>query len=78
MILYAGGIPVELKPTDYSFLYNSQTEIIALYGNKDPFFHADRLKDQEVKIYELFGDLAEIYIFEGGHEFRSDLIKRWA
>lgn len=77
MILYAGGIPVELTAKDFVFLNDDETRVVCIYGDKDPYIGPQRLKEEELKIQEIFGSMAEIYLFEGGHEFRNNLLLQW-
>jgi predicted esterase len=77
MILYAGGIPIELKQEDCTFLKTNKTNVICIYGNKDPYFNASKLEQEKLKLRELFGSQLKIHLFDGGHEFRVDLINRW-
>ncbi len=48
LILHSGGIPIELKPTDFEFL-NLSTEVIYIYGNKDPYITEARKTEEAAK-----------------------------
>lgn len=69
LILHSGGIPNELKPTDFDFL-PQQTPVIYLYGNKDPYITEARKTEEELKGNKLFGNRLKIEVFEGVHEVR--------
>ncbi|WP_299536540.1 alpha/beta hydrolase [Ulvibacterium sp.] len=73
LVLYAGGIPNELKPKDFDFLA-PEVEIKVFIGNKDEFITEKRLKEESKKIESLFEGRAEVIIFEGGHELKKEII----
>lgn len=74
LILYAGGIPNELKKEDFSFLDFDATSVKIIYGDADTFLTPERLKTEKVKIDVLFQGKAEVTIFEGGHEVKPEII----
>ncbi|WP_425237337.1 alpha/beta hydrolase [Ulvibacterium sp.] len=74
LVLYAGGIPNELRPTDFDFLRRNKTKIEIFIGNKDEYITEKRLKEELKKIRSLFEGRAEVIIFEGGHELKKEII----
>ncbi len=74
LILYAGGIPNELKKEDFGFLDFDTTSVEIIYGNADAFLTPERLKTEKVKIDALFQGKAEVTTFKGGHEVKPELI----
>jgi len=74
LVLYAGGIPNELKASDFDFLLKNKTEVSILVGDKDEYLNEERRKTESEKIEKLFGGKAELIVFDGGHEMRKDLI----
>lgn len=74
IILYAGSLPNELKPSDFSFLDAQDTRVKIIIGNQDPYLNEERMKTETEKINELFHDTATIITFEGGHELKKELI----
>ncbi len=75
LVIYAGSIPKELKPSDFSYLKKTKVKII--YGNKDPFITAEKLKKEQVFAEYLFGkERIEIIPFEGKHEVKTAMIEK--
>ncbi len=77
LILYAGGIPKELKTADFNHL-KSDTEIISVIGNKDEYLTPDRLAKENNKLKTLFGDRIKNINFDGGHEVKKEIINQLA
>ena len=77
LILYAGGIPNELKPEDTSFLL-AKTEISMVYGKQDAFLTVERMVAEEEKIERLFKGHVKRIGFEGGHEMRPEVLTQFA
>ncbi len=75
IILYAGGIPKELKQSDFAHLCKN-TEIISIIGDKDPYNSSERLAKEEVKLEELFGSMVKQITFDGGHEAKKEVINK--
>lgn len=75
LVLYAGGIPRELKKEDFDYLNHSTIEVKMIYGDKDHYLTEIRLLEERKKLELLFSNQAEEISFEGGHEVRSDIIK---
>jgi predicted esterase len=75
LILYAGGLPKELKKSDFSFL-ELNTEIISILGNQDEYLSPDRLVVESEKLKTLFGKNVRHISFEGGHEVKKEIINQ--
>ena len=74
LVLYAGGIPNELKASDFSFLKEKNTKVTTLVGDTDEYITKERRKTESKKIEHLFGGKAEQIFFEGGDEIKKELI----
>lgn len=74
LVLYAGGIPHELQPSDFDFLLKNDTKVTAIVGNQDEYVTEERQKTELEKIRKLFAGKAEQILFKGGHEVKRDLI----
>ena len=74
LVLYAGGIPNELKQLDFEQLIGNDTEVTTIVGDKDPYLTPERMKDETDKIEKLFQGKAIKKVFEGGHEVKKELI----
>ena len=78
LILYAGGLPDELQPDDFSFLVENETEVNVLVGNRDEYLDDKRMTKETEKIESLFHGRARLIVFEGGHEIKKELINQFA
>lgn len=74
LVLYAGGIPNELKNEDFAYLDFAKTQIQLIYGDKDHYLTPERLKIERRKAEQIFGNQATILEFKGGHEVKSELL----
>jgi predicted esterase len=74
LIFYAGGIPNELVPENFSFLKDKNTRVTVLIGDNDEYINEERLKQESKRIKTLFKGRAEQIVFEGGHEIKKELI----
>ncbi len=72
LILHSGALPKELKSKDFEF--HDHTQVTMIYGTKDQYLNADRLKTEGDRAKELFGDRLETISFEGGHEVNVEII----
>ncbi|TDT44838.1 putative esterase [Maribacter spongiicola] len=75
LIIYAGGIPTELKKSDFTHL-TSDTEIISVIGKKDQYLNPEKLKEENSKLKILFGDNVQYITFDGGHEVKKEIINQ--
>lgn len=75
MVLYAGGIPVELEYEDFEFLPPS-VKIKVIVGDADEYLTPDRMKLERQKIETLFPKNAELITFTGKHEIKKTLINQ--
>ncbi|HZJ18789.1 MAG TPA: esterase [Pricia sp.] len=76
LVLYAGGIPNELQPSDFDFLLKNDTKVTVIVGDKDEYVTEERRKTESEKIRKLFDGKAEEILFEGGHEVKRELINQ--
>ena len=75
MIIYAGGLPNELKKQDFNFL-NKDTKVISIIGDKDQYLSPERLSKESEKIHLLFGDKIQHISFDGVHEVKKEIINQ--
>jgi len=73
MVLYAGGIPVELKFNDFAFLAKT-TKLKVIVGDADEYLTPERMQLEKLKIESLFPGRAELITFAGKHEIKKALI----
>lgn len=78
LVLYAGGIPNELKKSDFNYLRAPKTKIISVLGDTDAYITPERLKDERGKLKAIFGDTYEQITFKGGHEVKKEIINNLA
>lgn len=76
LILHSGGLPKELAPEDFEFL--TATKVTLVYGTKDEHLNEERLREEEARAKELFGNRLEIISFEGGHEVNTEMIMKFS
>ncbi|SHK61256.1 Predicted esterase [Maribacter aquivivus] len=77
LILYAGGVPTELKKSDFTHL-KKDIEIVSVFGNKDQYLTPDKLIEENNKLKILFGDTIQYLSFDGGHEVKKEIINKLA
>ncbi len=75
LVLYAGGIPNELQPSDFDFLFKKDAKVTVIVGDNDKYVTEERRKTESKKIRKIFDGKAEEILFKGGHEVKRDLIK---
>jgi len=75
LVLYAGGIPNEIKPEHLDFIDYQKNQIQLIYGDSDEYISAERLNIEKNKIELLFGNNAEVIHFEGGHEIKLEILQ---
>ena len=75
LIIYAGGLPNELKKQDFNFL-NKDTKVISIIGDKDQYLSPERLSKESEKIHLLFGDKIQHISFDGVHEVKKEIINQ--
>ena len=76
LVLYAGGIPNELEPSDFKIIIKNKTKVTILVGDKDEYLTEERRKVESAKIEKLFQGTADNIVFEGGHEVQKELINK--
>ncbi len=78
LVLYAGSLPAELSAENFMFLAIGDTKITFLVGNNDQYLNESTLAKELDKLNLLFGGKAEVLVFEGGHEFKKELLYQFA
>jgi len=73
LVLLSGGIPRELKITDFEFL-TENTKVSLIYGTQDEYLNEERMEYEKNRFYELFGKQATIVPFDGKHEVKHEVI----
>lgn len=75
LVLYAGGLPKELVPSDCAFLAGVPIKII--YADQDQFLTPDRLKQERIRTEQLFNRAkVETLFFHGKHEIKEEVIEQ--
>lgn len=77
LLLHSGGIPVELKSDDFSYL-KSECQVLYLYGTKDQYINEARITEEELKANGLFKDRLQIETFDGIHEVNRSALQKIA
>ncbi len=75
LLLYAGGIPNELKREQLSHL-DDQCQVKIIMGNTDVYLTEERIAQERKKMELLFQGREQIQLFEGGHEIKKDIINK--
>lgn len=75
VVLYAGGIPKELKKSDFTLLMEHKTKIISIVGDTDPFLTPERLTEERGKLKAIFGQTYQQITFNGAHEVKKEIIQ---
>ncbi len=75
LVLYAGGIPTELKQTDFGYIDFEKTKVVAIYGQNDQYLNSERLIREKERLETLFPENHELITFDGGHEIKPEIIK---
>ena len=74
LVLYAGGIPDELQPSDFDFLIKNGTQVSIIVGDQDEYLTQERRKTESQKMERLFDGKAREIVFKGGHEMKKEII----
>ncbi|MCF6223262.1 MAG: esterase [Flavobacteriaceae bacterium] len=75
LILLSGGIPNELKASDFEFL-RGKTKVTLAYGDQDEYLTNKIMIDQKKRFYDLFDKDSKIICFKGKHEVKKELINK--
>ncbi len=73
MILYAGKVPEELGPEDFSHL-SPETTVELYLGSEDPYLERWDMETLTGQARRLFGNRLKVISYDGGHEFQGRLI----
>jgi predicted esterase len=73
LVLYAGKVPRELTPADFSHL-GRETRVEAFAGRSDPFLENNRAGEYD-RLETLFPGNLVLTEYEGGHELLRDYIR---
>lgn len=71
LILHSGGIPTELKASDFDF-FQDHTQVLYLYGNQDPYITEAKKTEAKIRGNTLFKNL-QVKVFSGKHEVYSPI-----
>jgi predicted esterase len=75
LMIYAGGIPVELTKEDFEFMDFDTTKIINVVGLQDEYLTEKRMQKELQKMRLLFGNQYIFKTFDGTHEMRPDVLE---
>ena len=73
LILMSGGIPKELKASDFAF---TSMNVQFIYGSQDEYIDDERLRYEHSRAKELFGEDVTIEMFDGNHMVNTEIINR--
>ena len=73
LILMSGGIPKELKASDFAF---TSMNVQFIYGSQDEYIDDERLRYEHSRAKELFGEDVTIKMFDGNHMVNTEIINR--
>ena len=73
LILMSGGIPKELKASDFAF---TSLNVQFIYGSRDEYIDDERLRYEHSRAKELFGEDVTIEMFDGNHMVNTEIINR--
>ena len=73
LVLLSGGIPNELVADDFKFL---KAKVSLVYGDNDEYINEERMQHEKHKIESLFGNKANVIVFEGKHEVNTEIINK--
>jgi len=74
LLLHSGGIPAELKSTDFE--HQKEARVILTYGNEDQHLTDERMEQEILNYKAIWGKRLEIQQFRGKHEInRAFLLK---
>ncbi|SDB41170.1 Phospholipase/Carboxylesterase [Flavobacteriaceae bacterium MAR_2010_188] len=71
LILFAGGIPVELKPENFTHL-RMGFKVTYIYGDEDTYLNNPRIASEMKKLESLLPDAHKIARFSGNHTFNLE------
>ena len=74
IILYAGRVPEELAPSDFSHL-SDQTPIEFFAGDSDDYLPEAYRPMLEDQLYRLFQRRLSLRYYKGGHELKAELLE---
>lgn len=75
LVLYAGGIPDELKAGDFDFL-GPETMIRFIIGDSDKYLTPERMEKEQEKLDRIFRGAARVTFFKGGHEIQPEVLNK--
>ena len=73
LLLWAGGMPLELRKEDFGFL-TEDSHVHILLGDQDQYYTSEAYQQQLNKAREMMGNDVQFTIFNGGHEIESDVL----
>lgn len=73
LILMSGGIPKELKASDFAF---TSLNVQFIYGTQDEYIDDERLRYEHSRAKEIFGEDVAIEMFDGNHMVNIEIINR--
>lgn len=72
LVLYAGKMPREFKPEDFSQIKN----VKAFIGNNDKYINEDIITAEKEYLTSLFSNNIDFTVFDGTHEVKPEIINR--
>ena len=77
LVLYAGGIPEDVRASEVSYLSGGECRIALVAGDADPILTPKRMETERKKANALFGKSPEFHSFSGGHEINPGILARF-
>ncbi|KKK71905.1 hypothetical protein LCGC14_2909230, partial [marine sediment metagenome] len=74
LLLHSGGIPKELKSTDFKHL--NAKRIVLTYGDNDKYLTKDRIEKEILNYQHVFGKRMKTEQFQGKHEVNRGFITK--
>jgi predicted esterase len=74
LLIHSGGIPEELKASDFK---GFQFDPYLIYGKSDPYIDNKRAEIEQQKAYKLFDNRLKIIPFDGAHEVSKEVISKF-
>ncbi len=75
LVLHSGGIPKELKASDFNYL-SEATKVKLIYGTEDQYLNKARIEEETSRARELFGSRVSLFPFKGKHVVNVNYIEK--
>ncbi len=76
LIIYAGKVPLEIKPAEVDFLLKAKTQIYHVHGTQDPYLKYLSIPDEKKYLDHLFKGTVNYLTFDGGHGIDQNILRQ--